>query len=492
MRTGSWTWLAVLGGVLALGATQVAKAGPIEELAAIVIHPKDPKVMLLRYQFGGGGFLYTADGGTTWKLMCGTMVAPGEKLEGATVLTGDGATLVGVFKGLWQGKNGCGWSQPPELAGIRVSDVSNHPSDPDVTFAVTGVGADGATNGMLRRDATGAWTEVGSKDPGIISRVRATQLTDSGLRYYQSAQRGMRESATGAQLPNYMIRVSDDDGNTWTESPLEVDEGSMRLEAVDPSKPDRIVVSIDRSSTPDTILVSNDQGATFEEYLTLTDFGGLTFAPDGRVWIGDFGNPSNLNAPKGLWAAPNLDTAATLLTDEFPVECLGYERTNDTLFACKRWEFGTIDKANGGFTPLFGFATHSEFVTCEGVDPAAVCKTQLCNDYCGPLHFAQAPLCTAYNEPTCGPNADAESGAPIAGQGSGATGGTGATQAGTGGAPLSGASAPKPKSGGCATGTAGGFSEPAGQLAFLVLCVGVLLRRYRRGGIDRRAIDLVP
>jgi hypothetical protein len=473
MRNGSWTRQLVLGCALALGTTQLAKAGPIEELAALAMHPKDPKVMQLRYQYGGGGFLYTADGGTSWKLMCGTMIAPGEKVEGSSVMAGDGSTLVGVFTGLWQGKNGCAWGMPPELEGTRVSDVSNHPTDPDVTFAVTGVGADGATNGMLRRDATGAWTAFGSSDPGIISRVRATQLTDGGLRYYQSAQRGMHDSPTGAPLPNYLIRVSDDDGNSWTENPLEVDNGTMRLEAVDPINPDRIVVSIDRTSAPDTVLVSNDQGRTFTEYLTITDLGGLAFAPDGRIWIGDFGNPSSPTAQKGLWFAPNLDTQATPLTSEFPVQCVGYQPANNTLFACKRWEFGTVDQTTGAFSHLFGFATQNEFVTCEGVDPPTTCRTQLCNDYCGPMHFAKAPLCAVYNEPNCGPTAD-DGLTAAAG-----TGGTGPMN--TAGAPVSGSMAPKPTEGsGCAAGAPGGFAEPAGQVAFLVLCAGILLRRYRR------------
>jgi hypothetical protein len=482
MRHAYLIWACCFSGFWAASVPQTASAGPVEELAVLALHPRDPKVMALRYQNGGGGVFYTSDGGDSWKLMCGTMIAPGEKVEGSMALAGDGRTLVGVFMGLWQGSNnGCNWSKAPELSSIRVSDVSGHPSDPDVSFAVTGSGSEQAQNGLLRRDASGTWTEVGTRDPAIISRVRAIDLEGGGLRFYQSAQRGMLPGEGGTQVPNYMIRSSDDEGMTWTEHPISVPVGTMRLEAIDPTRPDRIVVSIDRPSPPDSVMVSSDRGATFTEYLSLTDLGGISFAPDGRIWVGDYGNIGNVNADKGLWAAPSLDSPATKLSGDYQVQCLTYQAATDTLFACQRWQLGKVDPASGAFTKVFALEDATEFVTCEGTDAPSMCKTQLCGDYCGPLHFARAPLCSVYNEPTCGPLADSGDAAPLGGSpASGAGGTTGQGGSSAAGGAAGAASAPS-KSGGCATSPSGPLTGPAGQLAFgLLLSAAVLWRRTRR------------
>jgi hypothetical protein len=53
---------------------------------------------------------------------------------------------------------------------------------------------------------------------------------------------------------------------------------------------------------------------------------------------------------------------------------------------------------------LFQFTDLAAFVSCPGVDMAAACQSQLCLGYCGPGHFAQAPLCCAYDEQYCGPS----------------------------------------------------------------------------------------
>jgi hypothetical protein len=46
----------------------------------------------------------------------------------------------------------------------------------------------------------------------------------------------------------------------------------------------------------------------------------------------------------------------------------------------------------------------AEFVSCPGEDLALGCQQQLCKNWCGPLHFAEAPLCDAYDDesPLCG------------------------------------------------------------------------------------------
>src|SRR5690349_10307057 len=93
----------------------VASAGKLEEFTQLLLHPKDPNVMVARYENGGNGAFYTADGGKTWKTMCASMIAPGERADGAMTMTADGHGLVSFFGGLWQGgEGGCSWSKATE------------------------------------------------------------------------------------------------------------------------------------------------------------------------------------------------------------------------------------------------------------------------------------------------------------------------------------------------------------------------------------------
>lgn len=70
------------------------------------------------------------------------------------------------------------------------------------------------------------------------------------------------------------------------------------------------------------------------------------------------------------------------------------------MYACQHFWLGEVDKSSGAYTTQLSFSKVEDFVRCEGA--AEVCKTQLCKDYCGPGHFAAAPVCAAYDEPECG------------------------------------------------------------------------------------------
>lgn len=474
-------------------------AGQVEEFKQLVLHPTDPNTMLLRYEQGNGGLFYTHDGGKSWKLACASMVSPGETLDSNAVMTADGVTLLGSFEGLWQGMtDGCTWGKAAEFA-IPVKDVSLHPTDPMVAFGVTAGGADGVTNGLYRRQAGGTWMQVGTKDPALISRVRVVALDGGKLRIYESALRSVPAAdPMGVATTSFLIRVSDDEGMTWKEHPLPMMPagGSFRLEAVDPKKPDRIIASVRREKMPDNVLVSDDQGATFREYLKVTDFGGVTFAPDGRVWIGDQGDPALLSAPKGLWAATSLDAPATQLVSDYNVWCLSYQPATNVLYTCQRWNFGTADVATGAFTKSFDFFAAKSFVTCPGSDPGALCKAQMCAAYCGPMHYAAADLCSIYSDPTCGPGAaaiDRGTGFSPSGGGTGApsTGGAPAVVAsgGTSGGvtPVTPTQSPLPPStpaaapsSGCMVQAGHAAATEAAYFAFVIAACWLALRRRAR------------
>jgi hypothetical protein len=405
-----------------------AHAGPVEQMTQMSFQPGG-QTAVLRYTNGGEGLFYSHDGAKTFQLACMSSIDPTLNRGGPTMITGNGTILMGTLDGMYEAEDGgCGWSRVAQFDKTQLSDFAVHPTDKNVMFAVSWNSAAGAQNGILRRDAGGKWSEVGTRDGSLITRIQAVDV-GGNLRFYESASRGAARYDGGPPQLNYMIRVSDDDGMTWKEHMFhQAGNAALRLEAVDPTDPDRLVVSLERDAEQDSIMLSDDQGATFTEYLKISDIGGVAMAPDGRIWIGDKGDPMAVDPPVGLWAAPGLDQPAQKIGD-YVVQCLAYEPAQDTLYVCQHWSLGTVSE-NGEFMSLLKMQEAPGFLECPGQDIPAACKMQLCGAYCGPGHFAQAPLCEAYTDPTCGPavaeNVGDTSGRAISG-GTGTSGLSGAT-----------------------------------------------------------------
>jgi hypothetical protein len=517
MRT---SFFAVVVSVTLFAASQLPRqvhAGPVEQLEQFAIHPSDPDVMAIRYTYGGDGVLYSDDGGASFKLLCLAAVDPALRRSGTIAFGGDGHMVMGVFDGLYEDSGaGCGWSAEASLTGTWISDLTPDPSDPGVIFLTTSKSSGGGPlpNGLVRRSADGTYEPFGSQEELLITRVKIA-ATDNGLRFYQSAIMGMIPSTIEGmppEVPNYIIRVSDDDAQTFEAFPFGETDGAFRLVAVDPTNPDRIVALIDREGDSDELLVSSDRGATFSSYLEpLSNFGAITLTSDGRVFIGETGLSTDPSASVGLWSAANLDTTPQKLA-EYPVRCLHHRPADDTLFVCQRWTFGTADPADGTFTETMKFTTVPDFIACDGVDMAATCETQLCRDYCGPGHFAQAPVCEAYDQQYCGPcvaamesngTAQCESGGAGSGGspdgGVGEAGGSGSTagapggsgrggsdpggsgQAGGGEAGSGGESGGDDDDGGCSTRAAGrsAHAHAGAWLGALFALCGLIARRRR-------------
>ncbi|HET6338999.1 MAG TPA: hypothetical protein VFG30_37525 [Polyangiales bacterium] len=506
----------LLTGTLSLLVASVAHAGPVERMADIAVHPSKPDVMVLRYVNGGTGLLYTTDGGQNFRLLCASAIDT-DKPTGPITISGDGRVLMGEFDGLWQDNGeGCEWSKPAPLENRWITDLAADPANEARVLAVSGNGDPGAKNGISRRDESGQWTDVGSRDEINVTRVRATK-TSSGVRIYESAIRVQTTGDGGVPEAKYLIRVSDDEGSTWKENEVAVTNGSFRLEVIDPTNPDRIVGSISRTSTPDELLVSRDQGATFTSYGELTEVGALVMAPDGRIWAGEPQNVMMASASRGLWFAESLDAPLAKVSD-MGVECLAYLPQSDSLVGCQAYSFGKFNSTTWQFTEMFHFRNAKEFVKCGGTDVAAMCEVQMCLDYCGAGHFAQAILCCAYDTPACGPSiAEMEgtgtrsmctglstdggmsmadggaAGSAGAAAGSGGSGGSGGATAGASGAA---GSITKPPEGdqddGCSCRAAGASPQSSRSLlwlALLLIAVPRLGRHTRRATAARRASE---
>lgn len=343
-----------------------AAAGDPETFLQILVHPTDPDSLVVRYGEGTTGLFFSSDRGKSWKVICSAMFGPDVRGDAAMTLTASGNLLTGGFAGLWQGTpGGCKWSQAAELGTILVSDIIIDPTDPKAAFAVTGSGDPSQPNGLFRQDASGQWREVGARHEAAISRSRVV-ARDAGTRIYESALLPQPATASPDAPRQYMIRVSDDVGQTWREHPHPIPRGpTLRLEAVDPTNPDNIVLTLDALSGMDTVLVSEDQGATMREFIQVSQISGIAFAPDGRLWIGDRGSAQNLMAPRGLWAATSIKSTPKLLNED-RVNCVTYAPLTDTLYVCRRCDMGTVEPSSGAFKEIVSFWNAREIRQLRG------------------------------------------------------------------------------------------------------------------------------
>jgi hypothetical protein len=501
------SWLAC-GALLALASR--AEAAPPELFSALALHPTDPDRMVLAYVWGGQGLLFSNDGGHSFSLRCGAAVSSSfTKSRSPLLVTAGGETLLGTFEGLVRGgSDGCGFGDDTDLAGLQVADFAAHPSDPGVTFVATANAADGRATGLVRRDADGTFSalppSVAPGDAGAaesarvsLNRLAVVSRAGGGLRFYASA-------LVADDAGNYraVIRHSDDGGESWLSFDVAGAEGArVLLIGADPSDPERIAIVLSREQAPDTLRVSTDAGRSFEDRLELYELGASSVAPDGRLWVGDAGGEAEYSQPGGLYLLDAFTAPARKLAT-YPVHCLGYRALDGALFGCKRSEFGSVDPGSGAFTTLTSLAQVGGFVSCGAEQLAPVCKPQLCDNWCGVLHYSSAPLCDAYDElsPLCGPAARSYGQVNPPGA-AGATGNPvlpGDEPAGRTPAPAgaldaappqsTGARPPADESSGCQIGSLQGVSTRASRGALAALA-GLMpaLALWRRRGARREA-----
>jgi len=380
--------------------------GSTELLAQLVIHPRDPNVMVARYEAGSDGLLYSDDGGQSFRMLCASAISDAADKGSNIAITGDGSVLLGSFAGVLEDDGaGCQWIAVADVSELWVRHMARHPADPDVMFAVTGTGIEGTQNALAMRDADGAWSDVGARGPLLLTGVAATTTVDGATRLYTSAEGDAVEAMIDGAMQTIRactIRMSDDLGETWTQQPCPLTTGKIRVEVVDPGDPDRIVVSEHNENAGDIAWVSDDHGETWRVWAELSDFGAIAFDGEGRAWLGDWGDAGSPVAPRGLLRADSLEATPEVVAD-YPVHCLAYAPATDTLHACQRFWVGTIDPQSGEFTTTFSLDETFDFVQCEGVDTAGDCEGELCGAFCGPGSFPVAEVCEAYDGPTCGP-----------------------------------------------------------------------------------------
>ncbi|MEY4512238.1 MAG: hypothetical protein RLZZ450_4360 [Pseudomonadota bacterium] len=397
-------------------------SGPVERLIQVLNDPSDPKHVVVRYGLASEGYLFSRDGGKSFKAMCSQAITPtapeldklkrlsGQRVPGAaaTLLDTSGKLLVSQIEGLWSDDGtGCTWSKQPALDGMWAYSLRRDPKTPAELIAIvntsTGEGDKiEAQSKLMRRAADGKWTTAGAlKKPIAMQRAYGGDLvgasTATGTRLYASVS--VSVGALTAK-ESWQIVTSEDGGTTWTEaSTLPVDQqDGLTLLAVDPLEQKRVLAVLFRDNAPDSLLLSEDAGKTFKAYGDVGETRGVTFAPDGRVFLADAGD-SGTDMTGGVWAAPKLGQPLSLLPSDTGADCVEYKSDVNKLQVCRGENFGLMDPATGAFEKLTSLREIPALLDCPGVDMLAVCQTQLNAgaSWCCAGHYTATPFCGEYD-----------------------------------------------------------------------------------------------
>lgn len=412
----------LLTGCLALLAcalfTAPAHAGPIELFRNTAQNPTMPDQLVAAYIYGGGGLFVSGDGGKSFGLTCSGATNPDLKFErdiSQFAVSGEGNIYVGLFNGLWRGQsNGCGFAEVPELKGHIIGALAVDPIDPNRIYVGTsdGYNADGTpkTNGMWMSDAASKpFTQFGKQDTtwyatlNVIKNGAARRMYATGV----VSKTIMDAMGNPASEVHYYVRVSDDEGKTWTDNEYDINQfgpksssADFAIVAIDPANPDHVLANVSRDMMPDSFVYSPMQGkaGTWQQIAEVGDLHGVAFAPDGKLYFGDDDQNS-----RSFYVVDKLGDMPKKLADNWKVSCLRWDASKNRMLACKDWQFGTVDLTSGAFSSMLDMRCAQNFVKCP--DESTVkkaCEAQLLAAYCGVTHYPLAPLCDGYDQ---GPDA---------------------------------------------------------------------------------------
>ena len=491
-----------------------AHAGPIELFHDVYAESGKPDTLVLDYMYGQSGLFFSSDGGQHFSLMCSGAIDKNLQRDGSVFHVTPGDVLyLGAFGGLWRGSSsGCGWQEVTAMHNKWVAAFAGDPLDSKLTYLITSTGS-GAQNGIFVNDGQSMdWTAFGAQAELFLDTLHVVKLPSGGKRFYETAVRPPKPDAKADDVPQYLVRVSDDNGMSWTEEDFgNADQygpkdpyASLSIMGVDPTNPDRVVAGVVRSMDVDDLVYSPSQGkaGTWMKLAQVGKLQALAFKPDGSLYYGD----DDQDSP-GLFTIEKFGDMPKQLSTAWKVGCLRYDTDHNRMYACNDWRFGTADLSSGVFTAMLDMRTAEKFVECPGEPSMADrCQQQLLQAYCGPAHYEYAPVCTAYDRPWLEPlGGSGGSAATNAGAGAGGTSGAGAAagngaaghstagaaagasastagsaaRAGTGAAAGSSSSNTKSKSSGCSCSvpSTGHAALADGLFAFGALCVGLRLRR---------------
>ncbi|MET0339420.1 MAG: hypothetical protein ABW252_00375 [Polyangiales bacterium] len=516
-QLGRASRMGLLTGLLGLfGTASIAHAsGPTERIQQVFTHPTDPSRITVRFGMATSGYLYSTDGGKTFRAMCSTAVAP--EAEGtsrvrkislrsigstaANAMDTEGGMLFSQYPGpeqpgLYAGDaSGCSWSSVPFFAERWAFGLQADPAVEGVVWAA--VSDTSSTEQMkleiARRDAEGNWTTVGPIVPpaagaGLLDGNLLVASHEGKTHLYVTANVG----TLSGQYAQH-VYASADDGKTWEDHVLPATLDSLALLAVDPQDPARLVGVIWRDGQPDPLFLSEDHGKTFVPYPGNPEVraaSGATFDARGRFIIADQGDGVSEDVSGGLLVADRLGARLTRAEGTSYADCVHYRALTDTLYVCSYDKLTTVDPNTFEARELVRLESVSGVLECPGRNLTQECEEQFNEGsaWCCTGHFPFTPFCGAYDV-TVLPNgrrvfcglAGREYERPGSTQGN--QGDAGSPLASVDGAPEA-PPAVRPKAssgGGCALGEASGAGLASGLLSALTVALAAMSgRRPRR------------
>jgi hypothetical protein len=386
-------------------------------MVQLLAHPSDPDVLVVRFGLASEGYLYSRDGGRTFKATCSEAIDPGAKdsdkisrlsgaelpSNGATLIDQQGHVLLAHGTGFWfdDGK-GCGWQKDGMLEETDwVAGIQRDPLRPDEVLAAVSLrNVDDVA--LMRRKADGSWATIGpikQKDPNehLLAGDLLAARTATGSRLYVAVS---SDDGSITAIQRWTVYASDDGGRSWSERGGLPSAGTDRpvLMAVDPKTPSRVLAVNLQDAAADQLLLSQNDGQSFAKYGEVAAARGIAFADDGRVYIADAGDQ---DLPGGLWTAAQLGAPLTKIANTGPLgfDCVGVDPTSGKLRVCRQQRFGLLDPATGVFEELARLDQIEALVECTGFNLVAACEEQFNSgpSWCCVGHYAFTPFCGVYD-----------------------------------------------------------------------------------------------
>jgi hypothetical protein len=429
-RLGASARVAALATLAVVAVGGVARAsGPVERLVQVLLHPTNPDVIVVRWGLASDGYLISRDGGRTFSAFCSDAITASNGAEdsinhlssksvsglGATLIDAQGRLMLAQNGALWSDDgSGCSWNQVPGFEGFWPYSLLRDPGAPDELLAVVNLSSGEfpdleARARLLRRAADGSWQsweQAGSIFPDVPGqRAYGSELvaaaTEAGTRLYATADVS-RGPISANEVQTHHIVTSTDGGRTWSEGfPLGAElAANFVLLAVDPRQPRRVLGAQVSDNAADVLWLSEDEGKSFTNYGQVRAVSAVTFAPDGRVYIADSGDStSGEDAIGGLWTAAQLGQPLVKVDNTDSLDCLAWSEPRQTLYACVRDRFGTLDPQTGAFQQVTRMSEVGALVSCAGFDVRASCEAELNAgpSWCCTGHFPFTPLCGDYD-----------------------------------------------------------------------------------------------